>query len=64
MNPLHERRLLPLAALTAGWLAAAFCGNAGAKWKPERPVELIASVAPGGNQGLTARAIRGIWQER
>lgn len=35
-----------------------------AQWQPERITELIVSVAPGGNQDITARAIQQIWQER
>lgn len=64
MKPMHGENRWRVATLAAGWLAAVFFGNAQAQWKPERPVELIVSVAPGGNQDLTARAIQGIWQER
>jgi len=35
-----------------------------AQWKPDRPTELVVSVAPGGNQDITARTIQSIWQER
>ena len=35
-----------------------------AQWKPDRISELIVSVAPGGNQDITARTIQSIWQER
>ncbi|MPZ45902.1 MAG: hypothetical protein GEV05_21440 [Betaproteobacteria bacterium] len=55
----HAIRCLILAVV-----AATFCGGAAAQWKPERPLELIVSAAPGGNQDLTARAIVGIWQAR
>jgi putative tricarboxylic transport membrane protein len=37
---------------------------AGAQWKPDRPTDLVVSVAPGGNQDITARTIQSIWQER
>lgn len=50
-----------LAAVTAAFAAA---GGAAAQWKPERAAEIVVSVAPGGNQDLTARAIQSIWQER
>lgn len=64
MKPMHGKNHWLAATLAAGWLAAVFFGDAQAQWNPERPVELIVSVAPGGNQDLTARAIQGIWQER
>jgi len=35
-----------------------------ADWKPDKPVELVVSVAAGGNQDITARTIQKIWQER
>ena len=35
-----------------------------ADWKPEKHVELVVSVAAGGNQDITARTIQRIWQER
>jgi len=35
-----------------------------ADWKPDKPVELVVSVAAGGNQDITARTIQRIWQER
>ena len=51
------------AALTAA-LALSMTPSAQAQWKPERIPELIVSVAPGGNQDITARTIQSIWQER
>ena len=53
--------------LAAGLAAALVAGGAPsalAQWKPERIPELIVSVAPGGNQDITARTIQSIWQER
>jgi len=53
--------------LVAGLAAALAVGatpSALAQWKPERIPELIVSVAPGGNQDITARTIQSIWQER
>ncbi len=46
-------------ALTAGLTPCAL-----AQWKPDRITELIVSVAPGGNQDITARTIQTIWQDR
>jgi putative tricarboxylic transport membrane protein len=53
-----------LAAGLAAALAAGGAPSALAQWKPERIPELIVSVAPGGNQDITARTIQSIWQER
>lgn len=47
------------AALTVGLTPSAL-----AQWKPDRIPELIVSVAPGGNQDITARTIQSIWQDR
>jgi putative tricarboxylic transport membrane protein len=51
-------------AIALGILALVFCSRAGAQWKPERPVELITSVSPGGNTDITARMVQKIWQDR
>ncbi|MBX3661118.1 MAG: tripartite tricarboxylate transporter substrate binding protein [Burkholderiales bacterium] len=59
-NAFEYKRL----ALAMGITALILCGNAGAQWKPERPVELITSVSPGGNTDITARTIQKIWQDR
>ena len=53
-----------LAAALAAALALSMTPSAQAQWKPERIPELIVSVAPGGNQDITARTIQSIWQER
>ncbi len=58
------RRGRRLSVLFAGILAAAWCAGALGQWKPERTTELVVSVAPGGNQDITARTIQSIWQER
>jgi putative tricarboxylic transport membrane protein len=53
--------------IAAGLAAALVAGgtpSALAQWKPDRMTELIVSVAPGGNQDITARTIQSIWQER
>jgi len=51
-------------AIVLGIPALILCGHAGAQWKPERPVEMITSVSPGGNTDITARIIQKIWQDR
>lgn len=58
MNALPIRLCMAVAAL------AAATGPAFAQWKPDRVPELIVSVAPGGNQDITARTIQSIWQDR
>lgn len=35
-----------------------------AEWRPEKHVEIISTVAAGGNQDIAARSIQRIWQER
>jgi len=45
-------------------LMAAGAPQALAQWKPDRIPELIVSVAPGGNQDITARTIQTIWQDK
>ena len=34
-----------------------------ADWKPEKPIEVITGVAPGGALDLMARAMQKIWQD-
>jgi putative tricarboxylic transport membrane protein len=53
-----------IAAGLAAALAVGATPSALAQWKPDRMTELIVSVAPGGNQDITARTIQSIWQER
>jgi HlyD family type I secretion membrane fusion protein len=45
-------------------LLAGVAPQALAQWKPDRIPELIVSVAPGGNQDITARTIQSIWQDK
>ena len=57
-------RLRP-AAVTAGLLLVFSAAPAGAQsWKPEKPVELLVSSAPGGSNDRIARVIQQIVQER
>jgi len=51
------------AVAIAAWAACA-PNAATAQWRPERAVELVISVAPGGNTDITARAIQKIWQDK
>src|SRR5258706_7938041 len=46
--------------------ACAFCayGTQAADWHPEKPVEIISGVAPGGALDIMARAMQKIWQDR
>jgi len=63
MKPRIGRTSLLYTAVAVGWMAAFACGKTQAQWKPDRVTELIVSVAPGGNQDQTARAIQRVWQE-
>jgi putative tricarboxylic transport membrane protein len=53
-----------LTAVAVTLFLAVAPGFAHAQWKPDRPTELVVSVAPGGNQDITARTIQSIWQDR
>ncbi len=57
---MHKRLIL-----LYGFISMLGAGSAmAADWKPEKHVELVVSVAAGGNQDITARTIQRIWQER
>ncbi len=49
-------RFLACLGLTATAVAA--------EWRPEKHVEIISTVAAGGNQDIAARSVQRIWQER
>ncbi len=40
------------------------CGAHAADWHPEKPIEIISGVAPGGALDIMARAMQKIWQEK
>ena len=44
-------------------MIAAHAVAAATDWRPEKPVEIISGVAPGGALDLMARAMQKIWQE-
>lgn len=60
-------RISGCGVLVGGAMATLLAGAASealAQWKPDRIPELIVSVAPGGNQDITARTIQTIWQDK
>src|SRR5882757_4051951 len=54
--------LLRLSAFVIGLVS--LCDALAADWHPEKPVEIISGVAPGGALDIMARAMQKIWQER
>lgn len=52
--------------LAAGALACAapLAQGAGAEWRPEKNIEIVAAAGPGGGYDRMARAIQRIWQAR
>jgi putative tricarboxylic transport membrane protein len=61
----HWNRLRTAVCATCAVLAVAACGGAhAAEWKPERPVELIATNAPGGGSDRILRIMIKVLQER
>lgn len=58
-------RLTIYRILWAGLFACLIGTTAGAaSWKPERPIEIISGVAPGGSLDLAARSVQKILQEK
>ena len=51
-------------ALIFGVLVCAPVAAPAADWKPEKPIEVITGVAPGGALDLMARAMQKIWQDK
>src|SRR3954464_5912833 len=60
--PRMMRRLLHSLAIVALVVAAA--GTHAADWRPEKPIEIISGVAPGGALDIMARAMQKIWQDK
>ena len=61
----HWNRLRTAVCAACAVLAVAACGGAhAAEWKPERPVELIATNAPGGGSDRILRIMIKVLQER
>src|SRR5947199_10809797 len=53
---------LRLIAFVIGF--SCICNAHAADWHPEKPVEVISGVAPGGALDIMARAMQKVWQDK
>ena len=59
----NAARLLPAAVWIAAWCPAWQPAWGQPAWRPDKPVEIVVTTAPGGSNDQVARIIQKIWQD-